>query len=645
MSYLVLARKYRPQIFKDIIGQSHITQTLQNSISTQRVGHAYLFSGPRGVGKTSTARIFAKALNCKKGSNSEPCNNCIICSEISSGFSLDVIEIDGASNRGIDEIRALRENVKFAPTSYKYKVYIIDEVHMVTTPAFNALLKTLEEPPAHVVFIFATTECHKVPSTILSRCQRFNFRQVSLDEIVRSLKQIVKLEKVEIDEDALYLIAKNAYGSLRDALTILDEVISLNPERIIYENAINILGIIDYRILIDFGEIIAEKDVKKGLVKIEELVNSGYDVSQFVKDLREHFRNLLMIKVTDISASTSDFSSLINLDSTTLKSVELQSKKFSQSDLLTVIDILSNLEGKIKYSDQKRLLLEISMTKLCSAFISLNQILEKIEILERKLNEQSKSLSIAVSTAQLNITEEKKQNSPSNNSNYECQEPVEPIDLRGNTSTEKSKQNDSVSFSDELEELKNKWNSILKLIDNKKGSLKSFLGTSQPVEIINGIITLAFNKDDKFCKESVDRKENKELISKSIQEIMHKKFKIKCILVDEQITPVREHSHLTGKHNGIKSACLRNDLDHQDGAEFFSNGVNKNLESKKSILGDKEEKSFQINVLSEEKQTKEENDSSLKTKVPYYSPKEIVNREPIIEKALDIFGGEIAEID
>ena len=569
MSYLVLARKYRPQSFKDVVGQEHITQTLQNSLSNKRPGHAYLFSGPRGVGKTTMARIFAKALNCKNGPGPEPCNKCTACDEISSGFSLDVIEIDGASNRRIEEIRTLKENVKFAPTSHRYKIYIIDEVHMLTTEAFNALLKTLEEPPAHIVFIFATTEPHKVPLTILSRCQRFNFRQISLDEIVSTLEQIVKLENVKITTDALYLIAKSASGSLRDALTVLDEVISLNPKKVPYKDVVRILGIIDYGILVDFGEIIAAKEIKKAFLKVEELVNSGYDLGQFVKDLREHFRNLLIVKVTDKE------SSLVTLASNNLKDVELQSEKFSQADLLRAIDILSNLEGRMKYSDQKRLVLELGMAKLCSSFVSLDAILKKVETLEDKLN----------------IKDRKKPDTVISNLGNQQDLKIKPV-------SKEPVQEKNTTFSEELGGLKGIWGTILKSIDSKKGSLTAFLRVSQPVGVTKGVITLAFNKSDKFSKESVDRKENKDLLSKVIEEVIHKKFTIKCILRDNNIG-----------------------------------------------IGDNKEISRDIEKRSPQKLPKEETPVLPKSKSPVYTPKEIVNREPIIEKALDIFNGEIAEIE
>ena len=299
MSYIVFARKWRPKDFDSVLGQEHVTTTLRNAIAQSRVAHAYIFSGPRGVGKTTTARIFAMALNCKNGPTKEPCGACDSCKEISNGTNLDVIEMDGASNRGIDEVRALRENIKFAPTRGKYKVYIIDEVHMLTEEAFNALLKTLEEPPAHAIFIFATTRPYKVPSTILSRCQRFDFKRLTVNEITGKLKEIVKSEKLEIEEEALYTIARAAEGAMRDAESMLDQLVSFCGKKIDAESATAISGTVGHEVLFDFTEKVINKDTAGILKLVDSVIASGKDIPQFVNSLVVHFRNILIARASD----------------------------------------------------------------------------------------------------------------------------------------------------------------------------------------------------------------------------------------------------------------------------------------------------------------------------------------------------------
>ncbi len=282
MSYLPFARKWRPQDFDEVIGQEHITTTLKNAIALKRVHHAYLFTGPRGIGKTSTARILSKALNCDKGPLAKPCNKCASCQEITNGSSMDVIEIDGASNRGIDEIRNLREAVKFAPSKGPYKIYIIDEVHMLTVEAFNALLKTLEEPPRHVKFIFATTEPHKLPATILSRCQRFDFRRIPIKDIVAKLQEIAREEKLDVEKDVFLYIAKASDGSMRDAESVLDQISSFFKGKIQLKGVIDTLGMIEQETLFQCADLIISRDTKSTIHLIDQILNSGKDTRQFL---------------------------------------------------------------------------------------------------------------------------------------------------------------------------------------------------------------------------------------------------------------------------------------------------------------------------------------------------------------------------
>jgi DNA polymerase-3 subunit gamma/tau len=286
MAYVVLARKWRPMTFEKVIGQEHVTRTIMNALKIQRIAHAYIFAGPRGVGKTTTARLLAKAVNCENQPVLNPCNSCKTCQSITKGIHLDVIEIDGASNRGIDEIRNLRENIKFAPATATSKIYIIDEVHMLTKEAFNALLKTLEEPPSHAIFILATTEIHKVPPTILSRCQRFDFKRISVKHIHNQLEEIVLKESLEIESDVLHLISKKADGSMRDAESILDQMISFSEGQLTSKQVRDSLGIIEQDLFFEFSKLLIEKDNKKILDYAHKIINTGYDLLDFLQGLQ-----------------------------------------------------------------------------------------------------------------------------------------------------------------------------------------------------------------------------------------------------------------------------------------------------------------------------------------------------------------------
>lgn len=357
MNFLVTARKWRPQTFADVVGQEHITTTLKNAIVNKRIAHAYLFAGPRGCGKTTTARILAKSLNCLNPQNGEPCNKCEMCQSFLTSQTLDIIEIDGASNRRIEEIRTLRESVKYAPTKGNYKVYIIDEVHMLTTESFNALLKTLEEPPEHTIFIFATTDVHKVPLTIISRCQRFDFRRIEMSVIKNRLLEIANAEKIEIDDLALTLIAKKADGALRDAQSLFDQIISFSGQKVESELLSQMLNLVDEEVYFKISDAILEKDFNSAFNITQKIYENGWNFIDFLNGLNEHFRNIMTVvirKKVDL-VETADVYKDKYMD---------YADKFSEGDLLRILSFINKTQYEIKSSSNQRLKVEVALCQL-----------------------------------------------------------------------------------------------------------------------------------------------------------------------------------------------------------------------------------------------------------------------------------------
>ncbi|MBS1911850.1 MAG: DNA polymerase III subunit gamma/tau [Bacteroidetes bacterium] len=373
--YQVTARKWRPSEFNSVVGQEHVTQTLKNAIRQGRLHHAYLFSGPRGVGKTTTARILAKALNCEnRGEDFEPCNVCSTCREISEGRSMDVVEIDGASNNSVEDVRKLRDNAKYPPLGGKYKLYIIDEVHMLSTSAFNALLKTLEEPPKHLVFVFATTEPHKVPATILSRCQRFDFRRMQIADIVGRLKYIAEQEGMQIDEDALVVIARKGDGSMRDSQSIFDQVTSFCGTTVTYAQANEALNVIDHAFFFRVTDMMRTHQVAEAFAIVEQIMRDGYDVQEFLIGLAEHFRNYLTVLATGSAR-------LIESAKTYLERYEDEARTMEQGDMIRALHVTLAAQQAIRISSQPRLRLELALVQLATmdATVNLAELLEKID--------------------------------------------------------------------------------------------------------------------------------------------------------------------------------------------------------------------------------------------------------------------------
>lgn len=362
MSYTALYRKFRPGDFGELVGQEHIAKTLQHALETGRIVHAYLFCGPRGTGKTSTAKILAQAVNCEQPTHGEPCGECDACKRIKAGQSLDIMEIDAASNRGIDEIRDLRERVRYAPAQEKYKVYIIDEVHMLTNEAFNALLKTLEEPPAHVIFILATTEAHKIPLTVLSRCQRFDFRRISLVDIAMRIKEVAAKENISITQEAVEAIAKKAEGGLRDAMSLLDQCVSFSPEEVTAETVALVLGAMDGDFIAKMGAALYRQDLSVLLEGIEELVNQGKDLRQFLQDLLEHFRSIALFQLMPNSQKNANVDRAL-----------AQGELPDTQTLLALMQTLGEVDYRLRYAVQPRIVLELSLLKAAMPGMAENQ--------------------------------------------------------------------------------------------------------------------------------------------------------------------------------------------------------------------------------------------------------------------------------
>lgn len=382
MGYTALYRKFRPDSFADVKGQDHIVTTLKNQVNADRLGHAYLFCGTRGTGKTTIAKILAKTVNCERPVDGNPCNECEMCKAISSGASMNVIEIDAASNNGVDNIREIRDEVAYSPTSGRYKVYIIDEVHMLSIGAFNALLKTLEEPPSYVIFILATTEAHKIPITILSRCQRYDFKRISLNTIADRLTELMTEEKVEVEEKALRYIAKKADGSMRDALSLLDQCIAFYlGQKLTYDHVLEVLGAVDTEEFSRLLREIIDCDVVKVIAHMEELIMQGRELSQFVTDFTWYLRNLLLLK------SSENMEDVLDVSTDNLKLLQEEARMVRGDTLMRFIRIFSELSNQMKYTSSKRVILEVALIKLCKPQMENDEIslLERIRMLEKKI--------------------------------------------------------------------------------------------------------------------------------------------------------------------------------------------------------------------------------------------------------------------
>jgi DNA polymerase III subunit gamma/tau len=504
MSYLVLARKWRPQRFEDIVGQAHVTTTLSNAIKTGRVAHSYLFTGSRGVGKTTTARILAKALNCEKGPTVTPCNVCPSCLEVTASNSMDVLEIDGASNRGIDEIRNLRENVKYTPTQGRRKIYIIDEVHMLTKEAFNALLKTLEEPPAHVVFMFATTEVHKVPMTILSRCQRFDFRRIDTAEIVAHLKTMLAGEAITADDECLYILARKSEGSMRDSISLLDQLIAYGGTALTAADARQVLGLVDETIYFRAMDIVRGHDPARMLDLVAEVAGSGYDLQEFTVGWLDHLRVLMLI------AGGAADTGLSGMPGELRGKYLEQGKAWDGRDLSRIIRMVIDAEATMKRSSQARLILEMAGVRLCGldATVSIEDILKTLP------GGGQGGLRPAAAAPAPGPAAKADPGKPA------AAPAAEPA---GQAVKEPAAAYQAEAPAADFESL---WQALLSVVNQRNMRLYSSLHSSKPVGIVDGRLVLEI--PNKFVGDLIEHRDHQSLLEEETGKLWGRRMKVAC---------------------------------------------------------------------------------------------------------------------
>ncbi|WP_281883806.1 DNA polymerase III subunit gamma/tau [Paenibacillus sp. YYML68] len=532
MAHIALYRTWRPQSFEDMVGQKHIVQTLQNSLREGRFSHAYLFSGPRGTGKTSAAKILAKAVNCQNGPGVEPCNECEACRRITEGSVMDVVEIDAASNRGVEEIRDIRDKVKYAPTEVRQKVYIIDEVHMLTTEAFNALLKTLEEPPSHVMFILATTEPHRLPATIISRCQRFDFRRVALTEQVERLREVCEKEGIAAEEEALAFIARLSDGGMRDALSLLDQVIAFSGARITYDDVLSITGGMASDQFEQLAYAVQARDIASALALIDAFMQEGKSADKCMENLVYYFRDLLMVKLVP------------NSDALTERILDVRhfakvADQFEASSLMTMIDTLNRYQSEMKYSVQPQTMLEIAVMKLCSGVTAdstgaattnasvepsassavVSQLLNRIERLEGQLASIASKQSTAPAAGS------------SSGGGFGAAVRAASPSVTSRKTLDKIDAYVAGQQSPEFREAAKLWSQVLSRVKEMKITVHAWLVDGEPVSAADGNLLVAFKSA--MHRETTEKPANKQLIEQALQHVLGHPYKLVTVMMKD----------------------------------------------------------------------------------------------------------------
>lgn len=531
--YQALYRQYRPKTFDQLLGQGHITTTLKSQIEKGNIGHAYLFSGTRGTGKTSAAKIFSRAVNCLDLKDGNPCNKCDHCMEILEESTMDVIEMDAASNNSVEDIRDLRDKVIYPPSKIKYKVYIIDEVHMLSKGAFNALLKTLEEPPKHLIFILATTEPERLPQTILSRCQRFDFKRITNEDLIYNMKNILNELNIEVEESALSLIARNSDGAMRDALSLLDQCVSFNNEKISYEDAIDILGVANKDLLFNMVDNIKSKEIEKTLLAIDNIIQDGKDIHQFIKDLIDHFRNLMVIK------STKDPSEVLEIDD--IQRYIEQSNNMDLDYIIKSLQILTQAESQGKWSTQTRVILEMAAIKMVNIEESLS-LEDRVKRLEEGYIPTNTGTS-KIATEQANkeqmtrreIPDKRPKEKDSSKKQEVIENPKEIID-------------DGTELT--LEMIEEHWPKLMQQIKSKKISIYALIMEGKLVSFVNNLLTIGYDEGFGFHKEAISSQSNKEFVEQMVSSYFNKNIVINFIMSNKSI--IQESPKEENKDEAIK---------------------------------------------------------------------------------------------
>ncbi|MFU0801082.1 MAG: DNA polymerase III subunit gamma/tau [Xylanivirga thermophila] len=521
MEYTALYRQWRPETFDDMVGQDSIVRTLKNQIKSGRIAHAYLFCGSRGTGKTSAAKILARAVNCISPKDASPCGECRVCKQLKDGNNMDIIEIDAASNNGVDEIRDLRDKVKYPPTVGRYKVYIIDEVHMLSIGAFNALLKTLEEPPAHVIFILATTEPHKLPSTIISRCQRFDFKRIPHRVIMERLEMIAQASSFNIDEEAIDTIARWSEGGMRDALSLMDECVGFCGEHISNSDVLAILGTADQRFIFEFADNMLENNVSALFEMINDIIEDGKNISVFLKDIIYHMRNLMLIKVCGVK------NDLLDMSDATLKDYGLQAQRAGIEKITRIVDILTGLDSQLKWSTQPRVILELAMVKICrpDEDQSYEAIIERLKALENGM------VSIPKQPQVMQQNKEKKVAKP----REEAGERKKEVQKKEKTA-DKINSKKAVSTQNNGKSIEESWPDIMNEIKKERMPIYTLLREAKVSQSGEGKVILKFAPDQGFYAAAIEMDDKRTFIQDMIYKMTGKNVIVACQLGESSNT-------------------------------------------------------------------------------------------------------------